>query len=178
MYDLDKGFSVGYRPIGGPELSEEQKKLSDSLVTELGKLPMGGYLLFYDQMEKGCWPAVSEEPEGWEQMSWLEKEGVFYACRRLIESFCGEKMLKRHLMKAAYRISDQQFEDWWECCGRKPEKQTGGFSWLEMMLLLLFSPAGEISPEVAKGLLEVLQRGGGDNPSVSCADSSLYTREP
>ena len=149
------GYALGYMPrpdisftdILEAAIDAKKEKSNTCTNTEIKDalnkvwlLPYSDIPKVYDELSSGDWPEqLGQKPEEWGKMNWLEKSEIVKPTLESIKKACGAKMLERHRYTARLGMTDSQFEDWWECVGKKENTDKWSMDPIWLMLLLLFS---------------------------------------
>ena len=103
-------------------------------------LPCTDIPKIYDELSLGNWPEqLGQKPEEWDKISWLERSEIVKPTQESIKNIFGAKMLERYRYTARLGMTDSQFEDWWECVGKKENSDKWSLDpiWLMLIMTLL-----------------------------------------
>ena len=109
-------------------------------------LPYSDIPRVYDELSLGEWPEqLGQKPKEWDETDWIKRSEIVKPALESIKNVFGAKMLERHRYTARLGMTDSQFEDWWECVGRKMHEESDDKKssfpdmWWIMMLMMIFS---------------------------------------
>lgn len=150
------GYALGYMPRpdisitdileAAIKLKTEKKEESDTgteirdALNKVCLLPYSDIPKVYDELSLGKWPEqLGQKPEEWDKISWLERSEIVKPTLERIKKTCGAKMLERYRCTARLGMTGSQFEDWWECVGKKENSDKWSLDpiWLMLIMTLL-----------------------------------------
>ena len=106
-------------------------------------LPYSDKPRVYDELSQGEWPEqLGQKPKEWDETDWLKRNEIIKPTLERIKKVCGAKMLERYRCTARLGMTDSQFEDWWECVGKKENAEKWGMDplWLMLIMMILTIP--------------------------------------
>ena len=150
------GYALGYMPRpdisitdileAAIKLKTEKKEESDTnteiryALNKVCFLPYSDIPKVYDELSAGKWPEqLGQKPKEWDETDWLKRSEVVKPTLERIKKTCGAKMLERYRYTARLGMTDSQFEDWWECVGKKENSDKWSLDpiWLMLIMTLL-----------------------------------------